>query len=190
MRVFYIMEQWKDIENYEGLYEISNYGRVKSLERMVKRGLGKAKLKTRILIPQKCSNGYLFVQLCNSNKPKIILVHRLVAIHFVEGYAEGLEVNHKDLDKKNNHHLNLEWVTKSQNHKHLYQKNKEANTIGAIFKSKGEANPRSILHEGLVKLIREQCSSNEITRKEASQRYGVSISAINSLVLRKTWRHI
>lgn len=103
-----MVEIWKDIENFEGLYQVSNYGRVKSLYRNI------------IRKPQKHLNGYLFLMLHKENKSYYLNIHRAVAISFL-GYEKGKEVNHIDGNKENNCVENLEWVTKSENQRHAVQ---------------------------------------------------------------------
>lgn len=114
-------EIWKDIKGYEDLYQVSNLGRVRSLDRIVTRPhpkdkhLCEYKIKGRILIQLPLTSGYLFVHL---HKDKIDVqhtVHRLVARAFVLGYFEGAQVNHKDENKHNNRADNLEWVTRREN---------------------------------------------------------------------------
>ena len=99
------MENWKEIDGYEGLYEVSDQGRVKSL----KYG------KERILKPQKDKYGYLQVGLWKDGHKKLQFVHRLVAESFIQNQL-GLEtVNHKDEVKTNNAATNLEWMSKRDN---------------------------------------------------------------------------
>ena len=97
------MENWKPIEGYEGLYEISDQGRVKSL-------------RSQLIMRQDLGNsGYGRVQLSKDGYKRRYLVHRLVAFAFCSGYKEGLEVNHVDGNRLNNAAKNLEWVTRSMN---------------------------------------------------------------------------
>lgn len=104
-------EIWKDISGYERLYEVSNLGGVRSL-----------RFDPPKHIYQSTTNcGYKQVKLSKYGKEKHFGVHRLVAMAFVDGYEEGLEVNHKDLNKANNVYTNLEWTTRSKNQKHQYQ---------------------------------------------------------------------
>lgn len=98
-------EIWKDIEGYEGLYQVSNFGRVRSFH------CG----KIRILNPKAPASGYKMVALRKNGEDKHISIHRLVALAFVPGYAPTLVVNHKDEDTTNNAADNLEWVTSSYN---------------------------------------------------------------------------
>jgi hypothetical protein len=101
------MEQWRNIKDYEGLYQVSNEGRVKSLN------YNKTK-KEKILKCGKAS-GYLQVQLCKNGKRIWKYVHRLVAEAFLENPNHYKEVNHKDECKENNHVENLEWCDRSYN---------------------------------------------------------------------------
>ena len=108
-------EIWKDIEGYERLYQVSNMGNVKSLERMKWNGRGYQKIPERILKPGKIRGGYLQVQLSKDGKSKPCKVHRLVATAFLDNSDNLPEVNHKDENKKNNCVENLEWCSKLYN---------------------------------------------------------------------------
>ena len=99
------MEHWRSIAGYDGLYEVSDLGRIKSLK------YGKEK----ILKPGKNTGGYLFVILCKDCHTKHLLVHRIVAEAFIPN-TQGLEtVNHKDEVKTNNTVSNLEWMSQGDN---------------------------------------------------------------------------
>lgn len=98
-------EIWKDIAGWEGLYQVSTCGRVKSL----KYG------KERILKQSKNSSGYLTVSLYIEGKTLSKVVHRLVAIAFIPNPENKIEVNHIDEDKKNNRLENLNWMTSKEN---------------------------------------------------------------------------
>lgn len=100
------MEVWKDIEGYEGLYQVSNLGRVKNSR------------TGRILKFGKHKNGYLQVILCKNGKTKHYYIHRLVAKTFIPNPQNKPEVNHIDENKENNHVENLEWVTHNENMKY------------------------------------------------------------------------
>lgn len=109
-------EEWKPVVGYEGLYEVSNYGRVKSLERLELCG-NKWFRKRKEKLLQQCAkeNDYLIVTLCNSTGHKMFYVHRLVAMAFIPNPNNLPQVNHKDEDKTNNHVDNLEWCTARYN---------------------------------------------------------------------------
>ncbi len=101
-------EVWKDVKGYEGLYQVSNLGKVRSLFRYKKR-----------LKPCKSNIGYEYVNLYKNNKMKRISIHKLVAENFI--MKPILEINHKDGDKTNNCVDNLEWVTPKENVIHRFK---------------------------------------------------------------------
>ena len=109
-------EIWKDIPDYEGLYQVSNFGRVKRLPSIVRSKSGGIRhAPERILNPIRQTLGYLTVKLSKDGIVRSVLVHRIVAQAFVlnpNGYAE---VNHKDENKTNNRADNLEWCSRSYN---------------------------------------------------------------------------
>lgn len=97
------METWKDIKGYEGLYQVSDLGRIKSL------------IKNKILKQPKDRYGYLFVTLYTNKIPKIHKSHRLVALNFIENKEGLLQVDHIDRDKTNNNLTNLRWCSSRDN---------------------------------------------------------------------------
>lgn len=108
-------EEWRDIKGYEGLYQVSNLGRVKSLERY-KKNRGKMQLvEGTIRMPRIEKNGYARVDLCKDGKRKMHCVHRLVTEAFVPNPENKPQVNHIDEDRSNNNANNLEWVTNKEN---------------------------------------------------------------------------
>lgn len=110
-------EIWADVNGYEGLYQISNFGNVYSLPRQVKQGKhGKYRAAGgELLTATDNGNGYLIVSLRCNNRRKNHYVHRLVAEHFVPNITDGYCVNHKDYDTRNNRADNLEWCTQREN---------------------------------------------------------------------------
>lgn len=107
-------EEWKDIEGWEKLYQVSNKGRIKSLPKPY------VPYPT-ILAPLKEKKGYLYVKLCNANKQLSCKAHRLVAKAFIPNPDNLPQVNHKDLNKENNCVENLEWVTNQRNMCHAME---------------------------------------------------------------------
>ncbi len=110
--------EWRDIPGFEGRYQVSSCGQVKSLEREVRIRSGKTRpIAERILRPVKAGSGYLAVHLRPAGGPdfKRFYIHRLVATAFFGQGPEGYEVNHKDENKENNAVSNLEWVPKETN---------------------------------------------------------------------------
>ena len=112
-------EIWKDIEGYEGLYQVSNLGRVKSLDRHIRGTNNSLRFHCgRIMSPADNGKGYLSLTLKNNGQEKTVYVHRLVAQHFIPNPNRKSDVNHKDFDKSNNRCDNLEWATRSENERH------------------------------------------------------------------------
>lgn len=118
-----IEEIWKPVHlyPYSKKYEVSNLGRVRSLDTLVNyrekisRKLSKRVYPGRVLKGALAESGYRFVSLKMNGSTQQIYIHRLVAFAFVDGYKEDLVVNHKDENKLNNNYLNLEWVTQKYN---------------------------------------------------------------------------
>lgn len=111
-------ERWKFIKGYEGHYQISTYGRVKSIARMVKGKVGLRVVPEIILSPGINEYGYAYVVLSRLNKMKPFRVNRLVAMAFISNPLGKKEVNHIDGNRLNNRKNNLEWSTRSENLKH------------------------------------------------------------------------
>lgn len=110
-------EIWKDVQGYEGLYQVSNLGRVRSLDRYVSHAsLGRKFCKGCIMATHQTNSGYLAVNLCKGNRYKTFCIHRLVADAFIPVESnEDVQVNHKDENKHNNCADNLEWCSASYN---------------------------------------------------------------------------
>ena len=122
------MEIFKEIEGYEGLYAVSNYGHIKSLPRKIFNHKGFWNREERIIKPEKDSKGYLRVSFCVNGKSHTFKVHRLVAQAFIPNPECKPQVNHIDGNKQNNNVENLEWCTNQENQIHavktgLYHKN-------------------------------------------------------------------
>ena len=112
------MEEWKDIKGYEGLYQVSNLGRIKSIPRAVCNGFNTRHIKERIRVQVKSKSGYMNVGLNKDGKFTRFRVHRLVAEAFLPNPHNYVEINHKDEDKANNHITNLEWCGREKNCNH------------------------------------------------------------------------
>lgn len=126
------IEEWKDIEGYEGYYKISNFGNIKN-----------SKTDYIIKLSDINSVGYYRVTLYKPIK-KRFFVHRLVAYHFCDGYEENLVVNHKDGNKENNHASNLEWITRSENDLHAFENNLRQ-VVGNAIKQREKSNRKVVL---------------------------------------------
>lgn len=110
------MEEWKDVIGYEGLYQVSNSGKVKRFAyyNKVSSG-GKQYRKEKLLVPVKHRNGYFFYGLCKDGVGKHIFAHRIVAEAFIPNPNNLPFINHKDENKENNVVSNLEWCTSQYN---------------------------------------------------------------------------
>lgn len=129
-----LVEEWRGVKGYEGLYEISNKGKIRSLEHQVKFGTGSRISDGKTLKPSPDKQGYLFVYLSKEGKTKRKDIHREVAKSFLPDFDEALEVNHLNGLKDDNWVTNLEMVTASENQKHaqglhLHNGNKQAGFI-------------------------------------------------------------
>lgn len=109
-------EIWKDIKGYEGFYQISNYGRVKSLPRFDNCN---RLVKEKILTPFKNKKKYYWTTLCKDNKRENIAVHRLVVLHFITEDVDTTKyhIHHKDENTFNNYVRNLEIISKDKHNK-------------------------------------------------------------------------
>lgn len=159
-----MQEIWKDIKGYEGLYQVSNMGNVKSLN-YHRSG------EERIRKPIVDSKGYLAVNLYKNGKCKRLLVHRLVLMTFAPiDNMKKLDVNHRDENKKNNNLDNLEWCSRSYNNnygtrtqrtsKPVVQLDTTTNEVINVYCSAWEAD-RQGFNQGNI----AQCCKNKFSRK-------------------------
>lgn len=117
---------YKPIPGYEGLYEVSACGKVRSLN-------FKRTGKIRIMKPQIHTNGYLCLTLYKNEQQEKCFVHRLVAFAFIRNTKNELEVNHKDWDKKNNNVSNLEWCSRRYNGNHRANKHASSSKYPGVY---------------------------------------------------------
>lgn len=166
-----LTEYWKDIPNYEGRYQVSNFGRIKSF-------VGKEK----ILKQRTTKKGYKKVGLCKNKKQKQHRIHRLVAITFLPNNLNLPEVNHIDGDKANNNLSNLEWCSPSHNMKHSFK-------TGLRKACSGENHGRAKLTEKQVREIKKLALAGIMTQKEIGNAYNISSVSVNHIKLDRTWKH-
>ena len=156
----YDNEIWKDIKGYEGLYQVSNLGRVKN------------KRRNKLLKLQLQKDGYLRVGLYDKNlKWSCKKVHRLVVEAFISNPNNLEYVNHKDEDKSNNDASNLEWCTKHYNNSYGTRGKRISKTMLEKYKK----NPLSHRHTPVRDLVTGEVFNSV---KEAAQRYGISTTHV------------
>lgn len=170
-------EIWKDIAGYEGYYQVSNFGRVKSLQRTVITGKYSCPvvLKERILTVSKNKHGYGYVMLASNGTSKSFAVHRLVIKSFILNPENKPQVNHIDGIKTHNELENLEWATNSENQLHAHKTGLKTSSFAGIF---GIDHPRSrkIIQLGIDGLEIDTYYSSV----EASQKTGICYGSINN----------
>ena len=176
-------EHWLPVPGWEGLYIVSNYGRVKSLDRTLPVLNQKNRFFAgRIIKPIKTPKGYYHVMLCVNGRNKRFYVHRLVAMAFIPNPENKPEVNHRDGVRTNNNSENLEWCTAFENSldAHLSR--------GKIMSfRRGEDHFCSKLSETQVKEIR---GSPQITASEFGKRFMVRATTIRNIRSGRKWKHI
>ena len=176
-----MVEIWLPIIGYEEIYEVSNYGILRSLDRIVKYKNGKKCFhKGRIIKQSKDEDGYYIVSLCKNGDQITQKIARLVAIHFIPNLENKPEVNHKDGIKTNNRVNNLEWSTEKENSQH-------AHDLGLCPLQKREQNNNSKLTEQNIPKIFEMLKMG-MTQKEIGNILGVTGSLIGCVKRKEIWQ--
>lgn len=138
-------EVWKDIFGYKGLYQVSNLGRVKSLEKKIIDALGREYvLSKKILTIKKHPKGYCFIILSKNNAKKSFLIHRLVGFCFIPNPECKSQINHLNGNRSDNRLENLNWATNSENNLHAYKylgRKAPRNTLGKFGKLHHRSKP-------------------------------------------------
>lgn len=167
------MELWKDVNGYEGLYQVSNQGRVKSIR------------SNKIHKKRLTHDGYVKATLTVNYKSKDFRVHRLVAEHFIPNPESKETVNHIDGNKENNNMDNLEWATRSEQNLHSYK-------LGLKQRMVGASNPCAKLTDEQVKEIRSLYvkGSKEFGTVALGRRYNVHAGVIEKVVKHISYKHL
>lgn len=187
-------EVWREVKGYEGYYEVSNFGRVRSLARVITDKNGR-KLK---VVPKMLSIiigkvGYPVTSLTKNGKSKTCTIHRIIAEAFIPNPENKRTVNHIDGDKTNNDLENLEWATHQENYRHAIRtglfKPASSNLNGKV---QGENNYAAKLTESDVRFIRSNTVNfgGNISRREMAHRFGVGITTIANILYRRSWKHV
>lgn len=171
-------EVWRSIDGYNGIYEVSNFGNVRSLSRI---DIRKNKIIGQIMKTFK-SRGYIRITLRKEGKGTKGSVHRLVLTAFSGECPKGYQCNHIDGNKLNNRIDNLEWVTPSENQRHKYD-------ILGYSRPIGSKNPQSKLTEAKVKEIK-LLLVKKIPVKLIAEMYKVTLKTIYNIKSESAWTHI
>lgn len=167
------MLQWKPVIGYEGHYEVSNTGMIRSLPRKMTKGK---------IIRQSWRGRYLCVDLSKDGYRKSFSVARLVASAWCPNPHKKPQVNHKSTIKSNNHYKNLEWVTAKENTQHAIRS-------GVRKIKRGEDAGQAKLTEDQVKQIYELRKA-ELSTRELAENFGVSHQTISDILRGKKWKHL
>lgn len=177
-------EEWKDIEGFKGIYQVSNLGRIKSLKR-------KRVKKDRILKPAIKMNSdgrrtYFYVHLSNGRHRSVHYVHRLVAMAFIPNPKGYKYINHKDCDMLNNHYKNLEWCTQKHNVRHAFKNGLMKYDLIPEKEKQRRLDNRTRIETTRKEFyeIKEKYKSGRYTQYELADEYGKDQSAISRLLQR------
>jgi hypothetical protein len=170
-----MLEVWKDIPEYVGLYQISNTGKIKSFPRH-----GASNVE-KILKQSKDSSGYPIICLTKDSKRCTRAIHRILAEVFITNPENKEEVNHIDGDKCNCILENLEWVTKKENMAHA--------VINGLH-TRGETHSSAKLTEKAVLAIRGLYASGKYTYKNIALMFSVSAPTIQGVINRRYWNFV
>lgn len=177
--------EWKDSPIFPDRYEVSTTGLVRS-KSYIKTVARNGKLvqwltKPQILAAAVTKNGYYQVSLQCDGKAISKTVHSLVALIFVKGYIEGLEVNHKDSNRLNNHFSNLEWVTRQDNVIHSYNDGLNSNAK--------DKHPRAVLSSELVNCMRKDYLEG-LSYKVIAIKYNKLYTTVWSALNGRNWKDL
>lgn len=178
-------EVWLPVPGYEATYEVSSFGRVKSLDKQIVNSLGVArKYKGKVLVPlpTKRRMWYHRVNLYSNTKLKSFSVHRLVVIAFLgDKTKEGKEVSHQDGNPLNNHLYNLKWETHAEN-------TKRRNEHGSLMS--GENHTHSVYTEKEIREVFRMHKEDNLSFRRISKLTGMHSSQVRRVVKGEAWAHL
>lgn len=167
-------EIWKDIIGYDGLYQVSNKGNIKSFKKD-KNG--------KLLMLKIDKDGYKNIGLRDANYiRKFKRVHRLVAEAFIENSNSFTQINHKDNNPANNYVENLEWCSVEYNNKYRFSNGNASH--------KGSKHPQATITEDVAVQIFELGHSGLFTESQLAKKFNTTRSVINKIRLSKSWTHV
>ena len=167
-------ETWRDIKGYEGRYQISNLGRVKSLERVIHRKDGRSYLRKGMLLKNKMgTNGYYYVCLYKNNKQKTFMIHSLVALNFIGERPSNHDICHINGNKLDNAVYNLKYDTRTENFNDMYRQ--------------GGRNPRGKLSIEDVLKMRKMYKTGKYTHDELADFFNIAPSHVGNVLNRRAF---
>ena len=176
-------EIWVDVKDFEGLYQVSNLGRIKSLCKTVeRRGYGKLTFPEKILAPHVDKVGYPRMMFYRKGSIVRQSIHRVVAMSFIPNPEGKPQVNHINSIRTDNRVENLEWCTALENMRHCFKNNRHP----AI---KGENVVTAKLNDESVRYIRMKVNEG-VTKTELAEKFKVSRASIRLVVNRINWAHV
>lgn len=172
-------EIWRPIEDYEGIYLVSNLGRVKSVDREIMEKTGKRRpIKGRILKPYIDKAGYKTCRLYKDGIDEFFFIHRLVSMAFVDKNEGKDYINHIDGDKGNNNAKNLEWCTHQENIVHAFETG---------LSQRGSRHYRTNLTERDVLEIRKLYKKGKYYQYELAEKFDIDPSQISRIINESAW---
>lgn len=181
-------EIYVDIQGYKGYYQVSNYGNVKSLDRVIKEKTGKTQtIKGRVLKQRTNPGGYCYIGLRKNGTKATFALHQLVAQAFLDNPENKPIVNHINGIKTDNNVSNLEWATYSENLSHAYSSRLRT---AVSLQTVGSKNYKRKLKSEQVIEIKRLLAAGNLTHKEIAKKYGVSKSTVGNINSNRYWSHI
>ncbi len=178
----YQQEIWKDVVGYEGLYQVSYLGNVRSCEASFNHRYGQRVRVSKMKAQATTKSGYKTVNLFRDNWIKVFKVHRLLMIAFVPNLENKKTVNHKDGDKANNNINNLEWATHSENVNHAVKNGLKNTAIGQ------DSASSKLYNQDVIEI--RILSERGIRHRILSSIFGVSENQISLIINNKSWSHL
>ena len=176
------MIKWRDIKGFEGMYQVSNTGLIRSLDRSILKSNGVTQRRVgHIMIQVKNPKGYYIIGLSKNHKRLASTVHKIVASTFLKK-GSHTQVNHKDGNKLNNMVSNLEWTNGSGNIKHAYDN-------GLMAKPTGSKHPLAQIDEEVATTIKSMLNS-DINSVDICKLMSISRHIVRDIKRNKTWRHV
>jgi len=174
-----MIEEWRDIEYYEGIYQVSNTGKVRSVDRKVVYSTGQVRVhKGRLLGLRENHRGYPQAMLSKNNRQHNKVVHRLVANAFIPNPENKEQVNHISGVKNDNNVTNLEWCTKEENELHAMENG---------LKPRGESHHKSTITIDTARYIKE--NPNNLSMINLAKELGLSRKCVCNIHHGHTWKH-